>query len=287
MLRWCTLHPIFGPDLTATSESPAAITLWARRISTVGGSFRYPQLLAGHSALTNTQRYIDGAEEASRRVGGLVRYKVMIMIFNVPRIFRQLSKKTIGGLILFIVCLGLPISTMSVAMEIKTNGNQAIMSGPVVGSDCDELRTILRKQSIKQVIFRNSGGGNANAGYCVGSLIRQNSLSTIIQGRCASSCSRMWLGGVTRELDGADSRVGLHGNYDRTGSLLVGAPDRLRTWITAHAPSVDRKLLEQWMHLPINQQMMYFYNSKAELCERKSCSEIRGRNARNVGLSTK
>ena len=209
------------------------------------------------------------------------------MIFNMLQNFRQLSKKTRGRLIFLIVCLGLPISTMSVAMEIKINGNQVIMSGPVVGYECDELRTILSKQSIKQVILRNSGGGNANAGYCVGSLIRQNGISTIIQGGCASSCSRMWLGGITRELDGVGSRVGLHGNYDRTGNLLVGAPDRLRTWITAHAPSVDRKLLEQWIHLPINQQMIYFYNSKAVLCERKSCSEIRGRNARNVGLSTK
>jgi len=209
----------------------------------------------------------------------------MIMIFALLEKFEQLPKIAIGWLFLFMVCLGLPISTVSVAMEIKTNGNQVIMSGPVVGFECDELRTIFRKQSIKQVIFKNSGGGNADAGYCVGSLIRENGISTKIQGRCASSCSRMWLGGVTRELAGPGSRVGLHGNYDRHGNLRFGAPDRLRTWITAHAPSVDKKLLEQWINLPINKQMMYFYNSKAELCERKSCSEIRGRNARNVGLS--
>ena len=49
-----------------------AITAWARRISTVGGSLRDVQLLAGHSALSTTQRYIDGAEEARRRVVELV-----------------------------------------------------------------------------------------------------------------------------------------------------------------------------------------------------------------------
>jgi len=45
-----------------------AITLWARRISTVGGSLRDVQLLAGHSALGTTQRYIEGSDEAKRRV---------------------------------------------------------------------------------------------------------------------------------------------------------------------------------------------------------------------------
>ena len=45
-----------------------AITHWARKISTVGGSLRDVQMLAGHSALSTTQRYIEGAEEARRRV---------------------------------------------------------------------------------------------------------------------------------------------------------------------------------------------------------------------------
>ena len=68
MLQWCTLHPIFGPDLTATSASPATVTLLARRISTVGGSLGDVQLLAGHSALSTTQRYIEGSDEAKRLV---------------------------------------------------------------------------------------------------------------------------------------------------------------------------------------------------------------------------
>ena len=49
-----------------------AITAWARKISTVGGSLRDVQLMAGHSALSTTQRYIEGAEEARRRVVELV-----------------------------------------------------------------------------------------------------------------------------------------------------------------------------------------------------------------------
>ena len=49
-----------------------AITKWARQISTVGGSLRDVQSLAGHSALSTTQRYIEGSEDAKRRVVDVV-----------------------------------------------------------------------------------------------------------------------------------------------------------------------------------------------------------------------
>lgn len=45
-----------------------AITNWARRISTVGGSLRDVQILAGHSALSTTQRYIEADTSAMRKV---------------------------------------------------------------------------------------------------------------------------------------------------------------------------------------------------------------------------
>jgi integrase len=48
------------------------ITNTARRISTVGGSLRDVQLLAGHSALGTTQRYIEADGLAQRRVVELV-----------------------------------------------------------------------------------------------------------------------------------------------------------------------------------------------------------------------
>ena len=44
------------------------ITNAARKISTVGGSLRDVQMLAGHSSLAVTQRYIEGDSEARRRV---------------------------------------------------------------------------------------------------------------------------------------------------------------------------------------------------------------------------
>ena len=48
------------------------ITNAARRISTVGGSLRDVQALAGHSSLSTTQRYIEINAEAKRRVVEIV-----------------------------------------------------------------------------------------------------------------------------------------------------------------------------------------------------------------------
>ncbi len=48
------------------------ITNAARKISTVGGSLRDVQALAGHSNLSTTQRYIESHAEAQRRIVELV-----------------------------------------------------------------------------------------------------------------------------------------------------------------------------------------------------------------------
>ena len=48
------------------------ITNAAKRISTVGGSLRDVQLLAGHSALGTTQRYIEADGMAQKRVVEMV-----------------------------------------------------------------------------------------------------------------------------------------------------------------------------------------------------------------------
>lgn len=185
-----------------------------------------------------------------------------------------------------LILLALLTPLQAWTMDMRIEGQSVILSGAVDGSECTALGAILSQAAIRTVVLTNSGGGNARAGYCVGDLIRERGLSTVIRGRCASSCSRMWLGGIERTLEGPNSRVGLHGNYASSGGLLADAPQRLRSWIPQRAPHVDRALMEQWTSLPTNNWMMYFYNDRAELCEGRACTPLAGRNARNAGLAT-
>ena len=52
--------------------SETFITGAARKISTVGGSLRDVQMLAGHAALSTTQRYIEADVEVQRKVVDLI-----------------------------------------------------------------------------------------------------------------------------------------------------------------------------------------------------------------------
>ena len=48
------------------------ITETSKKISLVGGSLRDIQMMAGHSSLQTTQRYIDGDSQSQRKVGDLI-----------------------------------------------------------------------------------------------------------------------------------------------------------------------------------------------------------------------
>jgi hypothetical protein len=88
------------------------------------------------------------------------------------------------------------------AMSLDLEGDQAVLSGPVTGDECARLAGLLEHNPVRTVVLTQSNGGDANAGYCVGELIRRHQLDTVIRGNCSSSCSRMWLGGVSRTLPG-------------------------------------------------------------------------------------
>jgi integrase len=68
--RWYRHLGFFG--CSSHSGRRTFITNAARKISTVGGSLRDVQLLAGHTNLRTTQRYIEPNPEAQVRVVGLL-----------------------------------------------------------------------------------------------------------------------------------------------------------------------------------------------------------------------
>ena len=65
------LYQELGYDgCSSHSGRRTAITTWARRISSVGGSLRDVQAMARHSSIAMTQRYIEVSEDACRWVVG-------------------------------------------------------------------------------------------------------------------------------------------------------------------------------------------------------------------------
>ncbi len=69
-LRW--YRHIGFDGCSSHSGRRTFITNTARKISTVGGSLRDVQVLAGHTNLRTTQRYIEANAEAQVRVVGLL-----------------------------------------------------------------------------------------------------------------------------------------------------------------------------------------------------------------------
>lgn len=67
--RW--YHELGLVGCSSHSGRRTFITNAAKRISTVGGSMRDVQALAGHSSLQTTQSYVDGDSEARKRVVNL------------------------------------------------------------------------------------------------------------------------------------------------------------------------------------------------------------------------
>jgi hypothetical protein len=84
-------------------------------------------------------------------------------------------------------------------MDLKVAGNQLILSGLVSGDELGKVEKILGDhRAIDTVILRNSPGVDAPTGYRVGEMFRARGLRTAISGYYYSSCSRMFLGGVSR-----------------------------------------------------------------------------------------
>ena len=106
-------------------------------------------------------------------------------------------------------------------MDVRTDGDQLILSGPVIGDEFPKVEQALNDApGINTIILRNSPGGDAPTGFRLGDLFRAKSLRTAVSGYCFSSCSRMFLGGASRfftdDYPPAMTHVGFHGHYRRT-----------------------------------------------------------------------
>jgi hypothetical protein len=169
---------------------------------------------------------------------------------------------------LFALIAILMVPTRAPTMELKIVGNQLFLSGPVVGDEPGKVREALASSPrINTVILRNSGGGNAPAGYQVGQLLRQHGVRTAVSGYCYSSCSRMFLGGSARYFTDdylpETNNVGFHGHYDRMGHLNADLVRQygLRDWIIKYSDGkADPALVERWINIPSSRGMIHFFH---------------------------
>lgn len=71
--KWAEALKVVGFDgCSSHSGRRTFITNAARKISLVGGSLRDVQMLAGHTSLRVTQRYIDTDQDAQRKIVELI-----------------------------------------------------------------------------------------------------------------------------------------------------------------------------------------------------------------------
>jgi len=169
---------------------------------------------------------------------------------------------------LFALIAILMVPTRAPAMELKIVGNQLFLSGPVVGDEPGKVREALASSPrINTVILRNSGGGNAPAGYQVGQLLLEHGVRTAVSGYCYSSCSRMFLGGSARYFTDdylpETNNVGFHGHYDRMGHLNADLVRQygLRDWIIKYSDGkADPALVERWINIPSSRGMIHFFH---------------------------
>jgi hypothetical protein len=162
----------------------------------------------------------------------------------------------------------LSFAVPAIGMEIRTEGDQLILSGPVAGDEFNRVQDALTASpAVKTIILRNSPGGDAPTGYQLGALFRERGFRTAVSGYCYSSCSRMFLGGSVRQFTSdypaEFTEVGFHGHYGRDGKLNAAytAMLGLAAWIEKYSDGkADPALVERWVNIPFAAGLMHFYH---------------------------
>lgn len=195
------------------------------------------------------------------------------------------------------------------AMDIKTCGEQVILSGKVEGNEYSRLKDVFAGNPLLKVaVLRNSPGGNADVGYRVAELFREKGIATYVSGYCRSSCSRFFLGGKERyftdDYPAAQTQVGFHSNYRDSGEIVPGAPYKLQQFIAQYTDGkADKALVETWTNLANRRGFAYFFHPSALkrqdgvsvlLCQGherssqrwQSCQKVGGHDALSMGVAT-
>jgi hypothetical protein len=201
------------------------------------------------------------------------------------------------------------VNLSAFSMDMKTCGDQVILSGAVEAEDFERIAMLLTENpKIKTAVLRNSPGGDASSGYRTGALFREKGIKTYVSGYCRSSCSRFFLGGVERyfttDYPAEQTTVAFHGNYKTNGALVDGASERLKNFIAKYTDGkANDEFVSRWVSIPDRRGYAYFFhptalkrndNVSVLLCggrERgesrwNACEKISPHNAMSMGIVT-
>jgi hypothetical protein len=181
--------------------------------------------------------------------------------------------KKFGLCSFLVICSAITASVH--AMEVLLQGNTIVMSGPVIQGDFDNLKTLsAANPEIKTIVLKNSFGGHVDTGYQVGEWIREQGMRTVVVGYCISSCSRMFLGGVTRQFaqdaPNEPGHIGFHGHYDNSGSVNTALVEKkgLHAWVMKYTDGkADSELVAKWVAFRRNTDVVNFFHPEAKFSD--------------------
>ena len=199
-------------------------------------------------------------------------------------------------------------------MDLKVDGDQVILSGPVDGTELVKLRDVVAEYGdarIRMVVLRDSPGGDLWTSTRVGEFIRGKGWRTAISGHCFSACAIIFLGGIERQFTddkpALQTQIAYHATYhtsDRFGatdSKNQQATYVARQWIKFHSGGklsdemLDRfEKLEktEFVHffdarrMPRAGQVSVFVCSHAEKEPARKCRPVAGTDAYQEGIVT-
>lgn len=156
------------------------------------------------------------------------------------------------------------------AMTLARHGDTLILTGTIERRDLDRVQAEFAKPpAITTVVLRNSMGGNSWTGYRLGELFRERGVRTLVSGHCVSACSRLFLGGVTRQFTddypASLTWVGFHGHYefDRLDPKASEKYDQAGWTRRFTGDRVNEALLARWLAIPERAGDLRFYPAAA------------------------
>jgi len=135
-------------------------------------------------------------------------------------------------------------SSPPATVQLDTRSNQLVLEGGLEFGSTRAVRDALDANPNVRIVRLESRGGRVAEGLALGTLLRDRSVDTFVNGECSSACVTAFAGGA-RRIIGNGARVGLHsaGGAGFSADTVASANRRSDQFIAARG--VDQRVLEK------------------------------------------